>query len=155
MNICLKGELTVHSCRSFVFSSHSKLMFFDDITIQPDCKMLFLLCFQSVNHYTSMLLSFLGVFEIHSVDWFGLVFVLPLLKNKNIKYFQCTCAFAVLIQFCDQTWVFPPLFEGHLCYFHSTGSPSTEESCPYCTKRSTTAVGRGKQLLPKLPDHHA
>lgn len=40
-----------------------------------------------------MLLSFLGVFEIHSVDWFGLVFVLPLLKNKNINYFQfmCTC----------------------------------------------------------------
>lgn len=68
-------------------------MFFDDIIIQPHCKMLILLCFQSVNHYTSMLLSFLGVFEIHSVDWFGLVFVLPLLKNKNINYFQRMCVF--------------------------------------------------------------
>lgn len=83
-------------------------MFFDDIIIQPHCKMLFLPRFQSVNHYTSMLLSFLGVFEIHSVDWFGLVFVLPLLKNKNTNYFQCMCAFAFLIQLCDQTWAFHP-----------------------------------------------
>lgn len=32
-----------------------------------------------MNYYTSMPLSFLALFEIHSVDWFGLVFVLPLL----------------------------------------------------------------------------
>lgn len=89
-------------------------MFLDDIIIQPDCKMLFLLCFQSVNHYTSMLLSFLGVFEIHSVDWFGLVFVLPLLKNKNINYFQfvCTCTGpeSSLWSHMDH-----PLFDGHFC----------------------------------------
>lgn len=92
--------------------------FFKDIIIQPDCKMLFLLCFQSVNCYTSMLLSFLGVFEIHSVDWFGLVFVLPLLKNKNTKFFSgCEP-----LQVCDQTWLFHPLFEDHLYCFHNIGS---------------------------------
>jgi len=130
-------------------------MFFDNIIIQPDCKMLFLLCLQSVNHYTSMLLSFLGVLEIHSVDWVGLVFVLPLLKNKNINRFQCMCTFTVLIQVCDQTWVFHSLFEGHLCCFRSIGSPSTKGLCPCCAKHSTAEVGRGKQLLPKLPEHPA
>lgn len=112
-------------------------MFFDDIIIQPHCKMLFLLCFQSVNHYTSMLLSFLGVFEIHSVDWFGLVFVLPLLKNKNINYFQCMCAFPVLIQLCDQIWVLhPQISRPHLvlsqCGFPIHSGTVTKDSRPPC-----------------------
>lgn len=38
--------------------------------------------------YTSMPLSFLVLFEIHSVDWFGLVFVLPLLKNIRRNKFN-------------------------------------------------------------------
>lgn len=63
-----------------------------------------------------MLLSFLGVFEIQSVDWFGLVFVLPLLKNKNTNYSQCIYTFTVLIQICDQTRIFQPPFEGCLCW---------------------------------------
>lgn len=134
LNICLKGELTVHSCRSFAFSSHSELMFFDDIIIQPHCKMLFLLFVQSVNHYTSMLLSFLGVFEIQSVDWFGLVFVLPLLKNKNKNYFQCTCAFAVLIQL----WAFHPrISRPHLvlsqCGFPIHSCTVTKDTRPPCS----------------------
>lgn len=41
-----------------------------------------------MNYYTSMPLSFLVLFEIHSVDWFGLVFVLPLLKDIRRSKFN-------------------------------------------------------------------
>lgn len=141
LNICLKGELTVHSCRSFAFSSHSKLMFFDDIIIQPHCKMVILLCFQSVNHYTSMLLSFLGVFEIHSVDWFGLVFVLPLLKNKKYKLFS---VHASLLQSWFSSVLRPersiPGSQGHIWCFHSVGSPSTVALLPKIPPRNSTEL---------------
>lgn len=79
-----QGGAYTSSCISFESSSHSKLMFWCHSLYGSRITKLFS-GVQSTSPYTSMPLSFLVLFEIHSVDWFGLVFVLPLLKYIKKK----------------------------------------------------------------------